>query len=273
MKKLLVFCMLFIVLFSYSALAADPSEIEKVLNPRHSSDKSEVVAKTSGFSEGDFEIVDGKVVIKKLIAETIAKKLLQTDNIEVVPLPWFEATVQSGNIAAVNSVVREKYGTPLIGEEKLLKKFLNKELYLLNVLSPNTGEFMEYVSPSNYDDGKFSFSTMTTVAVVGMDEIYNFVSCIRDGGRFDLEKAVNGIVVGQLAIVGKVKPGNGSTDPTDPTDTTDPKDPTDKKDPTDIKDPKDIDTNSGGGCNAAYGSILLLLTVFGVIGINKKGKE
>ena len=195
-------------------------------HPRYSQNKSEAALKTSGFSESDFEIVDGNVVIKRSIAETIAKKLLGTDSIEVTLLPWFEAEVQSGKIAAVDFMVTRS--TLKLDEPSSALV----ETLLLNIISPNAGEFLRYTTTDyEFDDGEFRLFQAAPPPEAGFN-FPNDLDCqlmvfIRDGGRFDISKTENGLVVGQLAIVGKAEKSEKS-----------------------------------GGCNAGYGSILLFLFGF-----------
>jgi hypothetical protein len=203
---------------------------------RHSSSMSEVVAKTAGFSEGDFEIVDGNVVIKKSIAEAIARRLLGADDIEVVLLPWAEATFarsgQSGKIAEINytvagSMLGIKY--PESAEGVLIKK----------ITSPETGEFLEYVDLGVFEsfaDGKFWVSSYV-YGIAPVDRYYRLLVRIRDGGRFDLDRTTNGLVVSQIAIVRKA-----------------------------VNQPQ----SSSGSCNVGYGSALSLLACFVLLAAKRK---
>ena len=207
---------------------------------RNSSSKSETAAKTIGFGEDDFEIVDGNVVIKKSIAETIARKLLGTDDIEATPLPWFEAAIlrsgQNGKIAAVGKFVTESM-------LKMEAPFRWSEVLILNIISPDTGEFLEFTGwhdIDGFDDGKFMLEPLIPAPGLTQPEhAYILYVFIRDGGRFDLDKTENGLVVGQLAIVGKARP---------------------EREPA---------TPGSSGCNAGYGGILLLLTSLGLLIINR----
>lgn len=221
---------------SQCAVGVNMSDIQRA-TPQHSTDKGEVAAKTDGFSEYDFDIVDGKVVIKKSITEAIAKELLETDDIEVFPLPWLEAKFyrngQNGRIASIITPVKRSMLDSPVDFSKTL---------LLSINSPNTGEFLKY-DGNNPDDGKFLFSPPIQPTVDPYPEDnsdYEMYVFIRDGGRYDLDKAVNGSVFCQLAIVGKAKSETKQTEP---------------------KDPKGIviDNSRGGGCNAVYCSLLLLL--------------
>jgi len=201
----------------------------------YSSNVSEVAVKTAGFSESNFETVDGKVVIKKSVAEAIAKKLLGTDDIEVIPLPWFEAKFlmsdMNGKIADVrNSVLVKPLNVAHWFEIK------GEELLFLSIISPEAGEFLEYAPmESEYDDSKF---TIMPVSYVGLDEPVGLIAFIRDGGKYDLDKTENGSVVGQLVIVLKTESKEEPKEPINPTNPGD---------------------SSSSGCNAIYASIPLLL--------------
>jgi len=240
MKNILLFCALFILLLSHHTSATTTESDVQTAYPRHSSDKKEVVAKTVGFSDENFEIVDGNVVIKKSIAETIARKLLGADDIEVTLIPWFEAELarsgQNGKIANITIFVKEsmlkiKYPTAV------------EEFLLLHIISPETGEFLKYPATySELNDGKcWLIPAPISAAYPGPDDSpFELHVFIRDGGSFDLDKTENGSIVGQLAIVGKEKLKEGPTDP--------------------IPNPiSGENNNSSGGCNAGYDSILMLL--------------
>lgn len=203
--------------------------------PRYSSNKSEVAAKTAGFGEDDFEIVDGKVVIRRSIAEGLARKLLEADDIEVVLLPWFEAGVTGGKVASVRfsvtaSMLQAKHSVD------------GNTVLLLNVTSPNTGEFLTYVD-SNFDDGDFYFMPKPYPDDLPgpRDPYYELYTFIRDGGKFDLDQTENSMVVGQSVIVRKAQPKEAG--------------------------------KSGGGCNVNYGSIALLLAVFASFTISERRKS
>jgi hypothetical protein len=212
-----------------------PSDTDvQIANVRYSSNVSEAAAKTAGFSEGDFELVNGVVTIKKSITESIAKKLLGADNIEIIPVPWFEAVNwNSGKLAAICNHVSN---TMFIEE---LKNFTEvEELLILNVLSPESGEFMKQADKllMNIEDGDYCYRFVSIVPMSTIPENVYLTVFIRDGGRLDLDKTRNASVVGQIAIVAKGKL---------------------KKDPDPIVDPEPS-KGSSGGCVAIYGSILLL---------------
>ena len=165
-------------------------------NAQYFTDKSEAAAKTIGFSEGDFESVDGGVAISKSIIDPIAMKL-SSDIIEASSLPCFKAELESGKAAAVRRIsVRAsllKVAQPSSHLEDIL---------ILSIISPDAGELLKYApSLDDLDDGMF-----TVIPIVGIPEneqLFELVLCIKDGGRFDLDKTENGLVVAQIAILGK----------------------------------------------------------------------
>jgi len=232
---------------------------------RYSSDKREAAAKMRGFSENDFEVVDGNVVIKKSIAETIVRNLLDTDDFEILLIPLFEAEFlrngQDGKIAVVNTKAKKSMLTGTASNSY-------DETLLLSIISPNTGEFLKF-SSSEFDDGMFWVIPAPARPIIPPHEEVDpvFAIYIRDGGRFDLDKTENGSVVGQIAIV-KDKLEEYPTEPTNPTEITNPTNPEIKP----INTKGQIDPGSSGGCNASYFSITLLLTCLGLFANNRKIK-
>jgi hypothetical protein len=189
----------------------------------------------AGFSEDNFELVDGSVVIKKSIAKAIVKNLLKTNDFEIVLIPWFEATNwSSGKIAAICN---------LASSSMFIEEFENieevEEILVLSITSPQTGEFLKQadIYLDDYEDGEFSFMFVSIFPMKTVPENRYVTVFISDGGKFDNDKTKNGSVVGQIAVVGRGKLKNNPTDPKDP-----------------VK-------SSGGGCNSAYGGISLLLGV------------
>ncbi|MCL1875545.1 MAG: Ig-like domain-containing protein [Synergistaceae bacterium] len=229
------------------------SDIQRA-NPRFFSDKNEVSAKLSGFSEDNFEIVDGNVVIKKSIAETIAKKLLNTDDIEAVPLPYFEAEFQrsgqNGKIAAVCNLLL----TASSFDEEFKKLEEVEEVLILNITSSNDGEFLKHVEWMDYDDGMYAFWLIMMrpdpylFPSMPPPNVVYLTAFIKDGGRYDLDHLQNGSVTGQIALVGKGKLKKDATEPIKP------------KDLTELKDRVESDKSGGSGCNTIFTVISLLLT-------------
>jgi len=165
---------------------------------RHSSDKGEVAAKTVGFSEEDFEIVEGNVVIKKSIAEAIAKNLLRVGDIEVFPVPWFEAEFRRSGQSGKIAVTEISMGEVMFD--------MGDMLFTLSITSPNTGEFLKAIGEGDFKDGEYSYSFYRDgIPKPGDLWRLGLEPFIRDGGRFDLDQTKNGLIVGQLAIVKKTK--------------------------------------------------------------------
>jgi len=188
--------------FSIAISALDRDII--MVDPKYSSSINYAAAKTPDISATDLEIVEGRVTIRKSIAEAIAKKLLETNDIEVVLLPWFEATIESGKIAAVRIPIR---GSQLYANYP-------KDILLLKVISSDTGEFLEHVSSeADYSDGKFTLLAKGNETPYsgkinsGTEYVYVLVVFIKDGGKYDLDKAINGNVVDPIAIVRRVQSG------------------------------------------------------------------
>jgi Synergist-CTERM protein sorting domain-containing protein len=157
------------------------------------SDKDDVSNKT-GISPDDLEKIGDKIYLKKKLAEDIAKKLLKADEVDVVILPVFEADVDpTGGIFQVKLKVTGK---------DLLAEFAD-DINLIGMISPKDGALFEYVgSLADYGDGKF---TLLKDGVVFDGKIepnaeYELVAFIKDGGKFDLDKIVNGKVISSLFL-------------------------------------------------------------------------
>ena len=234
MGKLLFYaiCILLFPCHAMAAVVGVDIEIVDGWDFRYSSDKSEVAAKSVGFSEDDFEIVGGQVTIKKSIAETIAKKLLKTNDIEVVTLPWREAPVSKGKIAAVYNLASRNMFFDEFGE------FVQGvELLVLNITSSETAEFMKHVVEwDNYDDGMFMFARLEQNMGFIPEDVFLTVF-IKDGGKYDFNRTENGLVAWQIALVRK-------TDPKIQRQPEVPVQPPEKK--------------GSGGCNVGSGFLLLL---------------
>ena len=79
------------------------------------------------------------------------------------------------------------------------------EISLYNILSPDFIERLSYAADeSKYGDGRFTLLTKgSEIPFLGMidsDSEYDLLIFIRDGGRFDIDKTVNGCVVGQIVV-------------------------------------------------------------------------
>ena len=169
-----------------------------IVYPQYSSEVEYIVSKTNGFSASNLEIVDGKAAIKKSIIKSICDKLVSGSISTIHSLPWFEASVANGEIAAIRIPVKGS----------LLEADYPRDIQLLKVLAPNTGEFLKYAATvSDYDDGRFTLtytgSETPYSGYIDPKTDYYLVIFIKDGGKYDLDKTVNGVVVDPLSIVNK----------------------------------------------------------------------
>jgi hypothetical protein len=194
---------------------ADPPLPEDIVwvTARYTSSKDIAVSKMPDFELDDYDVIDGKVTLKKSIAEKISKVfceeiLEKTDGIKAIPLPWFEAAVEPGKVAAVRISV----------EGSLLYSELPEGIILLKILTPTSGQFLQYVSMDvDYDDGRFTVlkkKGYEQIENINKNEDYDLVVFIRDGGEFDLDKRINGFVVDPIVIVnknGESRNGGGSS--------------------------------------------------------------
>ena len=210
-----------------------PGEGKTTTDPKYSTDVSYAAGKMPGFTEANLEIINGKAAVKKSVSESIAKTLLKENSFEVNTLPWFEAEVGVGNVAAVR--------IPVAGSQ--FKADYPKDISLLKIISPTSGEFLKYAATeADYGDGKFTLLTKGSETPysgrINSSAEYDLVIFIKDGGKYDLDKAANGVVVDPINIVNKTNKG------------------------------EDDDFFGGSGCNA-YGYFALLL--MGVVPLLKTG--
>gem|GEM_PF-6286064 len=171
-------------------------------DPQYSSNLDDAASKMVGINAADLEISGGKVVVKKSIIEAIARKQFRTNDSEhgVVSLPLFEATALNSGVAAVK--------IPVNGAQ--LNANYPRNLMLLKVLSGSVGEFLEYVgAEADYGDGRVTLlakgSETPYTGYINSNASYDLVIFIRDGGKYDLDKTVNGVVIDPLAIVYKTQ--------------------------------------------------------------------
>ena len=162
-------------------------------------------------SSADLEIIDGNVTVKKSIAESIYRGLKSDDmedvnDIKIVPLPYFQAIIEPGKIAAVKIPVK---GSTLDADTA-------NKIDLLKILTPTTGELLQYVAAeSEYDDGCFTLLDMENAPFTGdivMADDYYLVIFIKDGGIYDLDQKRNGLVVDPTAIARLSWPGERGND-------------------------------------------------------------
>ncbi|MCL1875979.1 MAG: putative Ig domain-containing protein [Synergistaceae bacterium] len=215
--------------------------------PQYSSNMGYAATRMVDVNTADLETADGNVVINKSVAEAISKKLLGVNNVRVVPLPWFEAAVQSGKIAAVK--------IPVSGAQ--LNTSHPKDILLLKIISSETGEFLEYAATDDdYDDGRFTLlekgSETPYSGNINPDAEYDLMIFIKDGGRFDLDKTTDGFVIDPTAIVNvvhgsEIRLSEGSA-----------------------SERTKASEKTSGGCNAGYVSFSFVLLGTALISIRKK---
>jgi uncharacterized protein YjdB len=228
---------------SVTVSEADPLPPEETIywvNHQNSTNVESAASEMPDFIADDLEIKDGKVCIKKSIAEEIFKELISDDmedinGIKVVPLPWFKAAVEFGKIAAVR--------IPVKGSQ--LDFDYPRDIRLLKILTPKTGVLLTSAdTKEKFADGSFTLMDKESDEPVSFSERinmsaeYDLVVFIKDGGDYDLDKVTNGFVVDPIAIVGMTWPGRDDEDE---------------------------------GCNAGYGgSISLLLTGLALFSVRRK---
>jgi hypothetical protein len=199
--------------------------------PTFPSDKNEVADKT-GLNPDDLEERDGKVYLKKNVAERIAKELLKVDAVDTYILPVFEAIVTPvGYVAEIKYTIKGK---------DLLATYPH-DINLIGMISPTTGKLLGYVdNEADFDDGKFTllFGGVIFDGEIDPEGTYELTIYIRDGGEFDLDGIVNGKIISSLFIASE-KTGSGK--------------------------------KGGGGCNAGYGYLAFAI-LGAVPFVLKKGK-
>jgi uncharacterized protein YjdB len=201
---------------------ADPLPVDiSWVNPQFTSNKDSAAGKTRNFEVDNLDIVDGRVTVKKSIAERVSKEIKSFMSVNAIPLPWFEAAVEPGGIAAVRIPVK---GSQLYFETP-------HRILLLKILSPASGKFLEYVSEDvKYNDGRFTITEnedKEPIEYINKNKIYDLVVFIKDGGEFDLDRRVNGFVVDPLVLIRETWSGD----------------------------------DDDGGCSASYGSSISLLLI------------
>jgi Synergist-CTERM protein sorting domain-containing protein len=165
------------------------------------SDKNDVSAKT-GLNADDFEEKDGKVWLKKKIAESIAKDLLVTDEVEVNILPVFEGiVVPPGSVAEVSFTIKGKDLLALYPDE----------INLIGLIFGGGGKLFDYADKTaDFGDGKFTllFENAIYNGEIRANEYYTIVAYIKDGGIFDLDGVANGKIISSIFLA-KKKSGSG----------------------------------------------------------------
>lgn len=174
--------------------------------------------------------VNGELAVKLFNDRDEYKAITITD---ITRLPIFVATVESGKTVAVAFKVQGKdffATTP-------------DKIKIMKIMSNTESDFFTYAaSSSQFADGKYTLQTATNPLYTGTIEAnteYLLVLFIKDGGRFDLDKVVNGEVVDPSAII-KLTKKDDPIPPTPPTPGPD---------------------DGGGGCNTSLPLQLMFLAI------------
>ena len=172
-----------------------------ITDPKYPLNEEQAASNMEDINASDLETTNGKVYIKKSVAEAIAKTLFDDDNaFEVFTLPCFEAEVDKGNVVAVR--------IPVVGTQFRVE--YPKDILLLKIISPASGEFLKYAATeADYGDGKFTLFTKGSETLysgkLDVSATYDLVIFIKDGGKYDLDKTENGVVVDPLVIVNETE--------------------------------------------------------------------
>ena len=171
-------------------------------DPTNPSDKEDVAART-GIDPDNFEEKDNKVWLKKGVAETIAKDLLVTDDVDVYILPVFEGTVvPPGGVAEVSFTIKGK---------DLLAQYPD-EINLIGLIIGGGGRLFEYADfEADFADGKFTirFGGAIYSGEIDPNADYTLVAYIKDGGIFDLDGVVNGEILSSIFLASRKTGGDG----------------------------------------------------------------
>ena len=178
-----------IVFPSSDSIPEDRENIMKT-SPQHSSSKAYAAAKMADIGEEALDITDEKVVI----SNSTVKKLFKEDSIFVTSLPWFEAVVDVGKIAAIKIPVK---GTQFEADQ------FPRHTMIISIMAMTHVEKKHYltyaVTESEYGDGKWTLlvkgSETPYTGFVNSDSEYDLMIFIKDGGEYDLDKINNGTVV------------------------------------------------------------------------------
>ncbi|MCL1875828.1 MAG: Ig-like domain-containing protein [Synergistaceae bacterium] len=171
------------------------------VDPEFPSSKDEVAGATEIPAE-DLEEKDGKVYLKKSVAEGIAKILLDAKEVNTYILPIFEGSVAPGGVVEV---------TFSIAGKDLLASYAD-EINLIGLLFGGGGDFFDYVNDAaEYGDGKFTLLLDGDIfeGKINPNEVYELVVFIKDGGIFDLDGEENGKVISSIFLASVKKGGGG----------------------------------------------------------------
>ena len=155
-----------------------------------------------GFSSEDFHVNEyGVITLEDWIAMQIAESVLSIYDSEVVMLPVFEAVANNpGDIVAVSFNVK---GYHLMVDGLITRA---ENVRLMMALSSTSGDFFTFTSvPANFDDKMFTIldaSNNIYTGEIDPNGDYKVLCFIKDGGDFDLDGQVDGVVWGVMAFVG-----------------------------------------------------------------------
>ena len=153
------------------------------------------VADSTGIDPNELEAKDGKVYLKKGVAETIAKALLHVNDVNTDILPVFEGTVTpDGQTAKLSFMI----------EGKDLLASYPEDINLIGLISGGaTGLFFDYTNnASDNSDGKFTLLAGGVVFTgeIDPDATYELAAFIKDGGKFDLDGLENGKLISSIFL-------------------------------------------------------------------------
>ncbi|MCL2165379.1 MAG: Ig-like domain-containing protein, partial [Oscillospiraceae bacterium] len=187
--------------FEDTCVITVPPSIAPV-DPTYPSDLN-AVADDTGIAASDLETKDGKVYLKKGLAEVIAKALLNAGSVNTTVQPVFEGTVApDGQIAQLTFTMTGK---------DLLASFAD-EINLIGLVSGISGKRFSYTdNAADYDDGKFTLLSGGAIfsGEIDPNATYQLVAFIQDGGEFDLDGATNGEFIASVFIASEKTGGGG----------------------------------------------------------------
>jgi Synergist-CTERM protein sorting domain-containing protein len=173
------------------------------VTPGYPSDVNDVAA-TTGINANDLEKKpDGKVYLKKTVADAIAKKELNVNAVDTEILPVMSADISP--VGGIGQVTISVTGKQLLAS-------LPQDINLIGVISGDAGTALGYITNlANADDGTFMLLSGGAVFTGPIDPnaTYELVVFIKDGGLFDLDGAADGKALFSLFFADEKKGGGG----------------------------------------------------------------
>ena len=161
------------------------------------------VSSASGIAASDLELRNGRVYLKKSLADAIARGLLGVNRVNTEIHPVFTAAVApNGGVAQISLTVT--------GEELLA--LTPDEINLIGMVSGSAGELLGYVnSSSQFDANKFTLlqGGVIYTGLIDPNGVYELLVFIEDGGKFDLDGVANGEVLASLFFASERIGGGG----------------------------------------------------------------